>query len=159
MNGMQRPLTKRRLGVYPFTKRASKAETQSQTLTQPFFSKTAFVQTYELVRTDAVLRLCFITTFCLFIALVIVLVLVLSKLPPALPLLYSLPWGNSQLVPQALFVVSPLLLVGLFIGHFLIAVKFQTERLLLIRLLFFTNTLCGLLLAITLLKIILLMVG
>ncbi len=125
----------------------------------PFLSKGSLGSAYTAMWSDAVLRSSFILTFSIFFLLVLLLVTTLAKLPPAMPLLYSLPWGNDQLVPLRVFIIAPLALVVMFLVHLLLLIRLAKQYRVLLRLLFFANTLGAVLLLITRVKIVFLMIG
>ena len=75
-----------------------------------------------------------------------------SKLPPQIPLFYSRPWGEDQLVNPYLLPILPggIIIMVLFS---LIAIRFFPEEKFLSRILIFTTALCSILNFLNLLKI------
>lgn len=81
-----------------------------------------------------------------------------GNLPQQVPLYYSLPWGESQLVSaSSLFLVPTLSIVLLFVNH-LFAIGFSKKNPLLSQLLIFTSLIVSFFFLLTLVKIIFLVV-
>lgn len=95
-----------------------------------------------------------LTTFLVSVALIYFY----PKLPPLLPLFYSLPWGEDQLVPKQQFFLLPLLISLITILNFTLAFYLHQIHLILKRLLMLNLILICLILAITAIKVILIFV-
>jgi len=81
-----------------------------------------------------------------------------GNLPQQVPLYYSLPWGELQLVSAStLFLIPTLSIVLLLVNH-LFAIGFSKKNPLLSQLLIFTSLVVSFFLLLTLLKIIFLVV-
>lgn len=81
-----------------------------------------------------------------------------GNLPQQVPLYYSLPWGESQLVStSSLFLVPTLSIVLLFVNH-LFAIGFSKKNPLLSQLLIFSSLIVSFFFLLTLVKIIFLVV-
>lgn len=81
-----------------------------------------------------------------------------GNLSQQVPLYYSLPWGESQLVSASTLFIIPTLSIVLFIVNHLFAIGFSQKNILLSKLLIFTSLIVSLFFLITLLKIIYLVV-
>lgn len=81
-----------------------------------------------------------------------------SNLPQQLPLYYSLPWGESQLVTASTLFIIPTLSIILFFVNHLFAIGLSQKNILLSNLLIFTSLIVSFFLLITLVKIIYLVV-
>ena len=67
----------------------------------------------------------------LFVFLVFLIIVSAWRLPPEIPLLYSRPWGNAQLLPASfLFLVAGLVVLLVSLNGFLSGVFFPVEPLL-----------------------------
>lgn len=83
------------------------------------------------------------------------LILFLPKfLPDRLPLFYSLPWGEAQLVEKGQFLLIPAVNLSVTLINLLIIRQLHPEQILLKQILQITTILCSLILMITLIKII-----
>lgn len=93
----------------------------------------------------------------LFLGLLLIL-LFLKRLPPQVPLYYSLPWGDEQLASPLLFFLLPLgcLLFG-FLNLFLAIISFGSHPLA-ARILVWFNVIFTLLATFTLFRIIMLVI-
>ncbi len=87
-----------------------------------------------------------------------VLIWQFSNLPQQVPLYYSLPWGESQLVSASTLFIIPTLSIVLFLVNHLFAIGFSQKNILLSKLLIFTSLIISLFFLITLLKIIYLVI-
>lgn len=99
--------------------------------------KTYFAAYAQIFKTDRLFRLCLRLALILFALCFFVLVWWFSRLPPQLPLYYSLPWGEDQLatpIELVIFSSSLILFWGIQVaGAFLLYPKFTyLGRLLLI---------------------------
>ena len=83
------------------------------------------------------------------------LVLFWTKLPPQIPLLYSRPWGEEQLVNKSLILFLPGLATGLTLINLRIAGLCFKKNLFLSQLISWVNSVIVILAAITLIKILL----
>lgn len=98
---------------------------------------------------DSLLAALFLNAFLLVFVLMI-----LPKLPPVIPLFYSRPWGEDQLVPKLLLLTVPLASFAIFLANFFITKSFSGEKsLLLLRILSFAALAAALLGSITVLRI------
>lgn len=93
-------------------------------------------------------------TFLLLGTDLIVLALVWQKLPPELPLFYSRPWGEQQLIRKDWFFILPLSCLIFNIANVRLASLLFKKELLLSQLLVWSSTIICLLTSITLFKII-----
>lgn len=119
----------------------------------PFYYKLSFI------RYDAIIGSFAIFAGIAFLSLVLLLAFSIAKLPPYLPLFYSLPWGERQLIALPFFTLLPILIPVVFTSNMLLCVWLYRRYQTIVRLLFFSTALFALLLAITAAKIILLVVG
>lgn len=97
------------------------------------------------------------TLFSIFSALLIGgLVLILyNHLPTKLPLFYSLPWGQKQLISKQGFLFLPATLVMLAVVNTLITFQLHTAQQVLKKVLLFSIVFVNLIVLITALKILL----
>ena len=88
-------------------------------------------------------------------ALIIIgfLVLNIYSLPPQLPLYYSLPWGNKQLVSLSEFVVLPASIVLISLLNLFISSQLHNSQLVIKRTLSVASLIVALIILITALKI------
>lgn len=86
----------------------------------------------------------------------IMLIIKWQKLPPEIPLYYSLPWGEEQLTTPSGLLVLPLSSFFVFFLNFYLASIFLEKEPLLCRILILTGTVFSFLSTLTLIKIILL---
>lgn len=126
---------------------------QSQAIDLPIYKKLTFL------RRDSIILTACIFTGVLFLLLVSVFALTASTLPPELPLFYSLPWGEGQLIALPFFMLLPILLLAVFILNSFIGAILYTNYKTLVQLLFFGTALSAFLLATTVVKIVLLVKG
>jgi hypothetical protein len=75
-------------------------------------------------------------------------------LPDKLPLFYSLPWGETQLVTKTQFVIVPALIVLITLINIIISWHLHHSQLVLKRIIYVTSSFISLLLLITSFKII-----
>ena len=87
-----------------------------------------------------------------------VLIWQFGNLPQQVPLYYSLPWGELQLVSASTLFIIPTLTIVLFLVNHLFAIGFSQKNLLLSNLLIFTSLIVSFFFLLTLLKIIYLVV-
>lgn len=76
-------------------------------------------------------------------------------LPPRLPLFYSLPWGDSQLVNHEQFLIIPASISLIALFNLIISRQLHNSQIFFKKLLLFSSLLISLILIITFLKIIL----
>lgn len=100
----------------------------------------------------------FLTFPLLFSALIIIgltvgLYILFPELPPQMPLYYSLPWGNSQLVPKLQFFLIPGLIILLTVINFVLAYYLHQVHRILRRLLMVNLALINLIFLFTVIKI------
>lgn len=81
-----------------------------------------------------------------------------GNLPQQVPLYYSLPWGESQLVSTSTLFLIPTLSIVLFLVNHLFAIGYSQKNPLLSQLLIFTSLIVSFFFLLTLLKIIYLVV-
>jgi len=91
--------------------------------------------------------------FFLVLSQSLLLVLLYKYIPPQIPLFFSQPWGDDQLVDKIYICLIPATLLLVFIVNiFLSSLFFQKEKLL-SRIIIFTTTLIFVLLTVTFIKI------
>ncbi|PIS09285.1 hypothetical protein COT75_02150 [Candidatus Beckwithbacteria bacterium CG10_big_fil_rev_8_21_14_0_10_34_10] len=96
------------------------------------------------------LKISFFTLIIIFITSLILL----TKLPPQLPLLYSRPWGKDQLVGKAMLPILSLGSILIILINLRLASLFSKKELFLSRILIWTAIILSLLFSITLIRII-----
>jgi hypothetical protein len=75
-----------------------------------------------------------ILLYPVFITILSILLLVSSFfitspfLPPKLPLLYSLPWGEQQLIGKSQFLLLPALIVGMSVVNIALAMQLHSSH-------------------------------
>lgn len=95
----------------------------------------------------------FLITF--IISLILTSFLLLPKfLPEKLPLFYSLPWGGSQLANKEQFLIIPALCLSIGLVNLLISRQLHSQQTLLKRFLQISSTVCGVVLILSLARII-----
>ncbi len=97
-------------------------------------------------------------TVLLVLAQLGIIILSYPKLPPEIPLFFSKPWGESQLVQPLLLIVLPVFSLVFLIVNSLIASMFLDKDTFLAQLLTFGGVLFALFNSIALIKIVMLMV-
>lgn len=88
----------------------------------------------------------------------IILIWQFGNLPQQVPLYYSLPWGELQLVSTTTLFLIPTLSIVLFLINYLFAISYSQKNPLLSQLLIFTSLIISFFFLITLLKIIFLVI-
>ncbi len=78
------------------------------------------------------------------------------KLPPLIPLFYSLPWGEEQLVRSYNLMLIPFSQVVFFIINYLFSITILKKESLLVQIILWSTTIFGLAGLIALIKIVLL---
>lgn len=101
----------------------------------------------------------FITLPIFFSALTITLMMIFfpflySKLPPRLPLFYSLPWGESQLVSREQFLLLPLSLLLIVLTNYFFASQLHPGQIVLKRMLLSSLAVVNLIMTFTIIKIV-----
>lgn len=96
----------------------------------------------------------------LFLSLTITLtILVLIKfLPPKLPLFYSLPWGEKQLVNREQLLITPAIIALITLCNLIISWQLHASQVFFKNILLFSSLLVSLILTITFLKIVLIFI-
>lgn len=108
---------------------------------------------YQVVWQDDISRRGFATAVFFWLASLSVLIFFYFRLPPQVPLFYSLPWGEDQLAPSSLIFAIPGS-VFLIILINLLAASFFPEEKLLLRTLGLASAVCAFLGLFALIKII-----
>lgn len=108
---------------------------------------------------DRLLLASIVCSSSIFVVLVSFIAFFSAHLPPYLPLLYSLPWGEQQLVAAWLFTISPLLILVILAGNIGLGFALYKRYPATVKLLFLSATVFSLLLAVTTVKVILLVRG
>lgn len=80
----------------------------------------------KLIPQDRVSRDSFLTALILDVVLLAFILVILPKLPPIVPLLYSRPWGEEQLVPRLALFIAPLGSLLFLIGNVILA-KYKAQ--------------------------------
>lgn len=96
----------------------------------------------------------------LFLSLLMTLfILIFAKfLPPKLPLFYSLPWGEKQLVSRAQLLIIPATMTLVTLGNLIISWQLHHSQTLLKNILLISALLISLILTITFFKIVLIFI-
>lgn len=95
-----------------------------------------------------------ISLFCLLINLATILILI-SRLPPQVPLFYSQPWGGSQLANKTSLFLPLLIYLLILVFNLRLASLFIKKKALLAKILVWTNVVLGFLLTTSITRIIL----
>lgn len=117
---------------------------------------TDFLQTTPTLRSTWTFKL---SSIVLCLALVISLITLLihwGRLPSAVPLWYSKPWGAERLVPPIYLLIPVGASVLIYFGNIFIARRYASEHLMFGRTLFLTSALISLISCIIVVRIILL---
>lgn len=109
---------------------------------------------FNTLLSDNLLRKAIIFSFLLLSLDLIIIIAVIWKLPPQLPLLYSRPWGEDQLIDRKSFLILPLSCLILIIMNLRLAGVFFKKQVLLSKILVWSSLVICLLTTITFLKII-----
>ncbi|MBI2011427.1 hypothetical protein HYS91_01530 [Candidatus Daviesbacteria bacterium] len=93
---------------------------------------------------------------CLFLALITLIFFLINRsdLPLQLPLFYSLPWGEGQLIFPDQFLILPLIIILITMINSIISWHLHESQLLLKRILLISSAACAFLIFITALRII-----
>ena len=95
-----------------------------------------------------------VIVFLLLITDAGVLIFHWSKLPPEVPLYYSLPWGEQRLVSAYGLLILPILGLGIYLFNCLLAVLLARENQLLTKILVYTAIFVNTMLSYSLIRII-----
>lgn len=82
------------------------------------------------------------------------LLLVINKLPSRLPLFYSLPWGEQQLIPAQQLFLLPILMILVLVLNFSISSQLHNSQIILKRMLVLNTVVINAILLITILKVV-----
>lgn len=97
-------------------------------------------------------------SFSLSIGLILIMLFILGinldRLPPKLPLFYSLTWGDNQLVPASQLVILPLAATLIMLINLVLSWHLHSSQLLLKRLLVISSFIITLMTFITVVKIV-----
>lgn len=80
-----------------------------------------------MTKTINLITLFFILSFSLILAGGVFLLSFWAKLPPQLPWLYSLPWGEGQLIPKLWFGLGLLILVVVSLINYFICLRLEKK--------------------------------
>lgn len=90
---------------------------------------------------------------------VTVFVLIMSKfLPPKLPLFYSLPWGDKQLVTPKQLLIVPAIITLVTLSNLVLSWQLHSSQTFFKKILLFSSLLVSLITTITFFKIVLLFI-
>lgn len=103
----------------------------------------------SLVTATTLVQVVFLTTLFLFFY---------SQLPNSLPLLYSLPWGDGQLVNKGQFLVVPAIIILITLVNLTLASQLHPSQTFLKKVLLATNVLVTTIFFISALKIIMIFI-
>jgi hypothetical protein len=95
------------------------------------------------------------TAFCAGSAVIILFLLFLNlnRLPPQLPLFYSLPWGDNQLGTLAQFIILPAIIILVSLINLFITWQLHSSQIVLKRILYTSSITTSFLILVTALKI------
>lgn len=108
----------------------------------------------EPLRADRSARLSLIITGLILIFHFSFLASFFSRLPPELPLYYSRPWGQAQLVTPEQFLILPVFSLTVFLINTILALKLHPQEKILARLALWTSLVINFTTAFTLFKIV-----
>lgn len=95
----------------------------------------------------------------IFALIMILFILIFSKaLPPKLPLFYSLPWGEKQLVSTQQLLIVPAIIILITLCNLVISWQLHSSQIFFKKILLFSSLLVSLILIITFFKIILIFI-
>ncbi len=94
--------------------------------------------------------------FVILLAIFVLLGIKFRNLPPVVPLYYSLPWGDEQLVSSYYLFILPSSLILLFILNYLVSKFITSTEILLVQILMWATTFSAVLSFVSLVNIILL---
>lgn len=108
----------------------------------------------NLFRQEKIIKITSQISLGLLLLALVFLAVFWQKLPPEIPLFYSLPWGEEQLGPPSFFLI--LFFSGFFLGiiNFILGLIFFEKHPLAAKIMAFVTTAVSLLLMITVFKII-----
>ncbi|MFH0937642.1 MAG: hypothetical protein V1808_05130 [Candidatus Daviesbacteria bacterium] len=104
-------------------------------------------------KTDKYTSVPILTSILSSLPVIILFFAIYNKLPNKLPLFYSLPWGESQLVAKQQFLLLPTVLLLITLVNTFISSQIHPVQLVLKRMLMLTLLLINLIILITALKI------
>lgn len=104
-------------------------------------------------QSDKYLLIPFLCSAFLVLAILTLFANFYSSLPPRLPLYYSLPWGEPQLVGKQQFIILPVILILLCTVNTFIASQLHPAQLVLKRTLGVSLLLIGFIIAISVIKV------
>lgn len=99
-----------------------------------------------------------ISSLISILAIVGLYLVFLNNLPSKLPLLYSLPWGQSQLVSKQQFLLLPAVLIFINLINSLLSLQLHPVQFILKRMLMISLVLINLMVLITAIKILLIFI-
>ncbi len=82
------------------------------------------------------------------------LTLQLNNLPSQLPLFYSLPWGEQQLIPTTQIFLLPIIMIAVLLINFFISSQLHTSQIILKRMLTLNTIAIDVILLITIFKVV-----
>lgn len=83
-----------------------------------------------------------------------VLLIFSSQLPSKLPLFYSLPWGEKQLVNQFGFFILPIILIVFSLINFTLALQLHSLQIILKRMLILTSLAIDIIIVVSFIRVI-----
>lgn len=98
----------------------------------------------------------FIIFTAIFMSSLIFFFLRWSKLPPEVPLYYSLPWGEKQLASPWELTILPTLALSIMVTNFFLAFFFAQDNKLLLKILIYTSLFVSIILLYNFIQIIIL---
>lgn len=69
----------------------------------------SITQTAEILVPDKLGRSSYLVALLIFLLMILIITLLLAKLPPNIPLYFTLPWGEARLAPRVVIYALPLL--------------------------------------------------
>ena len=103
---------------------------------------------------DQIIVLSTISTISFVVFLSIIFLINIDFLPNQLPLFYSLPWGEKQLIEKSQFIILPSVIILVLLTNLLISWHLHRSQTLIKRILSISSVIIGLLILITGIKII-----
>ena len=92
---------------------------------------------FSLVLTDQFVKISLLLSFLFLIPLITIIIVTYSSLPPLIPFVNSMPWGEQRLTYSGVAIFLPLLLVAIFIGNIFQAVTSYSKYVLVSRIILF----------------------
>lgn len=105
------------------------------------------------MRSDKFFSLPFSFSIFITIAVTILFLLFYNRFPPRVPLFYSLPWGEAQLVVKQQLFLLPIILLLITLTNFFIAFQLHSIQYILKRILYISLFLISTIIFITAVKI------